>query len=449
MSNKSNRRSFIKTGAAVGAGFWAAGGVAPRESHSAIEEIRFGCIGVGGKGESDSTDASKNGKVVAICDIDDQTLDKKAQREPNAKRYNDFRKMLEEMGDSIDAVTVSTPDHTHAVAAGMAMQMGKHAFTQKPLTRTIYEARRLGEIAREKNLMTQMGNQGTAESGVRKAAAILKSGAIGDIQEVHVWTNRPVWPQGIGQPPAEEPGSHLHWPEWIGPAEMRPYSSAYHPFKWRGFWDFGTGALGDMACHTLNMAFMGCDLLNPTSVQATTSGHNKITYPAWSQITFEFPGNDWRGPLKMYWYDGGKLPDESLLAGRKKNEDGSDIPLSSSGSLIIGSNGKIFSPNDYGAEYEVIGFDAPKVEFVRSPGHFREFALAIKNGSTPPVSNFPDYAGPLTETILLGNLAVWAASAPEQIGEKIVWDAKTMEVKGTDAYNFIVKPEYKNGYESL
>lgn len=449
MANKTNRRSFMQTGAAVGAGFWAAGGVSPKVSHSAIEEIRFGCIGVGGKGESDSTDAAQNGKVVAICDIDEQTLAKKKLRVPDAKEYYDYRKMLEEMGDSIDAVTVSTPDHMHAPATAMALAMGKHAFTQKPLTRTIYESRRLGELAREKGVMTQMGNQGTSESGVRKAAAVIKSGAIGDIQEVHVWTNRPVWPQGIGQPAGEDTPAHIHWPEWLGVAETRPYSSAYHPFKWRGFWDFGTGALGDMACHTLNMAYMGCDLLNPTSVQATTAGHNKITFPAWSVINFEFPGNDWRGPVKMVWYDGGKLPPESLLEGRKTNDDGSAIPLASSGSLIIGSKGKIFSPNDYGAKYEMIGVDEPKVDYVRSPGHFREFAMAIKNGGTPPVSNFPNYAGPLTETILLGNLAVWAAAEAEATGEKINWDAKTMTVKGTDAYNFIVKPEYKNGYESI
>ncbi|XZE55250.1 Gfo/Idh/MocA family protein [Planctomycetaceae bacterium SH139] len=449
MSNKTNRRSFIQTGAAVGAGFWAAGGVTPRESLSANEEIRFGCIGVGGKGASDSTDAGRAGKIVAICDIDDNELGKKAQREPDAKQYHDFRKMLEEMGDSIDAVTVSTPDHTHAVATAMALQMGKHCYTQKPLTRTIWEARRLGDIAREKGVVTQMGNQGTAESGLREAAAMLKAGAIGDIQEVHVWTNRPVWPQGIGQPPAEEVPANIHWNEWIGPAEMRPFSAAYHPFKWRGFWDFGTGALGDMACHTLNMAFMGCDLLNPTSVQAITSGHNKITYPGWSEIVFEFPGTDTRGPVKMVWYDGGKLPSEELLKGRSTNADGSAIKLASSGSIIIGSEGKLFSPNDYGAQFELIDGKAVDVEYTRSPGHFREFARAIKDPSKPAVSNFPDYSGPLTETILLGNLAVWAASAPEQMGEKIMWDAKTLEVKGTDAYDFIVKPNYYNGFTEI
>ncbi|WP_164103841.1 Gfo/Idh/MocA family protein [Candidatus Laterigemmans baculatus] len=448
MSKRTDRRSFIKTGAAVGAGFWAAGGVAPRESRAANEEIRFACIGIGGKGESDSTDASRAGKVVAMCDIDDARLDKKAQRLTDAKRYNDFRKMLEEMEGSIDAVTVSTPDHTHAVAAAMAMQMGKHAFCQKPLTRTIWEARRLGEIAREKNVVTQMGNQGTAESGVRQAAAMLKGGAVGDIKEVHVWTNRPVWPQGIGQPEGQEAPEGIHWEEWIGPAEMRPYSPAYHPFKWRGFWDFGTGALGDMACHTMNMAYMGCDLLNPTSVQAITSGHNKISFPAWSEIVFEFPANDWRGPVKVVWYDGGKLPSAEALEGRSKNPDGSEKKLSNSGSLIIGSEGKLFSPNDYGAEFELIGGKKVDADYTRSPGHFREFARAIQQGEQA-VSNFPDYAGPLTETILLGNLAVWAADQSEQMGEKINWDAKNLEVKGTDEYDFMVKPKLHNGYDSI
>jgi predicted dehydrogenase len=448
MSNSKNRRSFIKTGAAVGAGFWAAGGVSPRESLSANEEIRFGCIGVGGKGESDSTDAGRAGKIVAICDIDDDNLNKKAQREGAAKKYNDFRKMLEEMEGSIDAVTVSTPDHTHAVATAMAMKMGKHCYTQKPLTRTIWEARRLGEIAAEKGVKTQMGNQGTAESGVRRAAAMLKAGAIGDIQEVHVWTNRPVWPQGIGQPAGQEAPANIHWPEWIGPAEMRPYSPAYHPFKWRGFWDFGTGALGDMACHTLNMPYMGCDLANPTGVQAITAGHNKITYPAWSQIVFEFPGNDWRGPVKLFWYDGGKLPADALLKGRSTNDDGSAKNLSSSGAIVIGSEGKLFSPNDYGAEFELIDGKEVDVEYERSPGHFREFAKAIKDGGEAR-SSFAAYAGPLTETILLGNLAVWAASESEVQGEKIGWDAKNLVVKDTDAYNFIVKPEYSNGFEQI
>lgn len=436
MKRATSRRTFVKATAAAGAGYWALGGVSPKPSHAANGRIQFACIGVAGKGSSDSADAGQAGDVVGICDIDEDKLKTASEKFPNAAKYYDYREMLEELGDKVDAVTVSTPDHTHAVAAAAAMKSGKHCFCQKPLTQSIWEARQLGDIAREAGVQTQMGNQGTAEAGLREAAALLKAGAIGDIKEVHVWTNRPVWPQGIDQPEGQEPPPEVHWKEWISRAEMRPYSPAYHPFKWRGFWDFGTGALGDMACHTLNMPYMGADLKDPSSVQAITSGHNKISFPSWSEITFEFPANDWRGPVVLKWYDGGKMPAAELLEGRTPSK---------SGCLVVGTNGKIFSPNDYGAEFELIGGEQKDVEYQRSPGHFREFAMAIQTGK-PATSNFPDYAGPLTETILLGNLAVWAADQPEQQGEKIAWDAKNLKVQGTDKYDGIVKPEFHNGY---
>ena len=305
-TTKPTRRSFVKTSAAVGAGFWAAGGVAPKRTYaSRLDEIQYACIGIGGKGSSDSDDAKRTGKVVGVCDIDANTLEKGKAKFTEAKQFFDFREMLDQMGDKIDAVTVSTPDHTHAVAALYAMRMGKHCFCQKPLSHSIQEARMMGELAKEKNLVTQMGNQGTAGSILRKSAALLANGAIGDVKHVHVWTNRPVWPQGIDINVAEPstPG-HVHWDEWIGPAVSRPYSPEIHPFKWRGFWAFGTGALGDMACHTLNMAFMGLNLKNPTSVAAVTSGHDKVMYPKWSEIEFEFPENEGRPALGMTWYEG-------------------------------------------------------------------------------------------------------------------------------------------------
>lgn len=442
MKNSKSRRNFMKAASAAGAGFWAAGGFTPKESLAAIEEIRFACIGVGGKGSSDSASAGQSGKVVGICDIDEERLNKAGERFKGAKKYFDYRKMLDENEKNIDAVTVSTPDHCHGVASAHALKMGKHCFTQKPLTRTIWEARRMGELATENNCMTQMGNQGTSHSGLREAAALIKGGAIGDIKEVHVWTNRPVWPQGIGEPEAEEAPSFIHWDEWIGPAKRRPYSSAYHPFKWRGFWDFGTGALGDMACHTLNMPFMGCELKDPTSVIATTSGHNKVTYPSWSQITFEFPKNDWRSALQLYWYDGGKLPEQSLFS---DSERFAKKGLSKSGCLVVGTKGKIYSPNDYGADFEMVGGEKKDVDYKRSPGHFREFAMAIKTGKQS-MSNFPGYAGPLTEVILLGNLAVFAADTADKQGDKINWDAKDLKVKGNDKYDWMVKPELLNGY---
>ncbi len=447
MPKRTTRRRFIKTSAAIGAGFFVAAGVTPRESRAANEQIQFGCIGIGGKGDSDSADAGRGGAVVAICDIDDQRLDRAAARFGKAKKYNDYRKMLEENKMELDAVTVSTPDHNHAPASVMAMNMGLHCFCQKPLTHSIYEARLMGEIAREKGLATQMGNQGTAHPTLRKSVALIQAGAIGVAKEVHVWTNRPVWPQGLDRPPGEPVPEHVHWPEWIGPAKMRPYNRAYHPFKWRGFWDFGTGALGDMACHTLNMAYMALNLRNPTSVQAETSGHNKETYPAWSVIKFVFPQIDKRPALTMTWYDGGKRPPSELVGGR---------PMKSSGALVVGDKGSFYSPGDYGGDNgdtgiiypdgEFVQQDAikePAVEFERSPGHFDEFVNAIKSDNKEPArSNFPDYAGPLTETILLGNLAVWAD------GATIDWDAEKLIVKnGNDELKEIVKHTYHNGYK--
>jgi predicted dehydrogenase len=439
MSHRNSRRRFLKTTAAMGVGYWVAGGIAPRESRAANEEIRFACIGVNGKGASDSADAGRSGKVVAICDIDEQSLSKAAARFEDAKKYFDFRKMLDEMHKSIDAVTVSTPDHTHAPAAAMAMSLGKHAFVQKPMTKSIYEARLLAHLAKKHNLATQMGNQGTASNSLREAAAIIKAGALGAVKEVHVWTNRPVWPQGTDRPTNSPPcPSHIHWPEFIGPAEMRPYDPAYHPFKWRGWWAFGTGALGDMACHTLNMPFAALNLRDPLAVQAVTSGHNKETFPSWSVITYEFGALDNRGPLKFVWYDGGKKVDPALLHGET---------LTASGCLVIGDKGSLYAPGDYAdANFKLLGgAERPKVEWVQSPGHFEEWTRAIKGGE-PAMSNFPNYAGPLTETVLLGNLAVWAASEKEVPGKKIEWDAQKLAAKNAPEVADIIKPVYHNGY---
>jgi predicted dehydrogenase len=438
MKRGTNRRSFVKTTAALGVGFWVAGGIEPRPSRAANDMINFASIGVNGKGQSDSQDAGGSGNMVAICDIDEKSLDTAAQRWPNAKKYFDYRKMLEECEKEIDAVTVSTPDHMHALASAAAMRLGKHCFTQKPLTKTIEESRVLGDIAREKKLATQMGNQGTANNTLREAAAILKT-ALGTVTEVHVWTNRPVWPQGKGhQVKEEEVPAHIHWAEWIGCAKTRPFSPEIHPFKWRGFWEFGTGALGDMACHTLNMPFMALNLRDPVSVQATTDGHDKITYPKWSIITYQYPELNGRAAVKMMWYDGGKLPDRSLFP------EGTDVK--SSGVLAIGEKGKMYCPGDYcenGAK--LFGVDKPKVEYPKSPGHFQEWVRAIKGGEEA-MSNFPNYAGPLTETVLLGNLAVWCAPEPGE-GKKVEWDAKAMSAKNAPEAAHLVKAEYHNGYK--
>ncbi len=466
MISQTNRRDFVKTTAALGVGYWVAGGVAPRPTYrSKLDRIRFGCIGVQGKGSSDMADAARLGDVVAICDIDENNLNRGASSVPGATKFFDFRKMLDDMGDSIDAVTVSTPDHTHAVAALRAMRMGKHCFCQKPLTHSIEEARLMGQVARENKLMTQMGNQFTANTNLRHSAALIKAGVIGAVKEVHVWTNRPVWPQGSGtEIPAEPVPESIDWDLWIGPAEHRAFSSEIHPFKWRGLWNFGTGALGDMACHTLNMTFMALNLRNPTSVISESSGHDGVFYPKWSQIDFAFPEIDGRPPLKMVWYDGGKRPME-LMADLPKEPAG-DKPREEwghygSAALIVGENGMFYSPGDYGGEPRSTGVIRDgefipirridwidDVAFERSPGHFEELVQAITGErETPPVSNFPDYAGPLTETILLGNLAVWAD------GDQIAWDAENMaitsqhEMDKMEVLEKIVRHEYHNGFE--
>jgi predicted dehydrogenase len=468
MARSTSRRGFLKTSAVIGAGYWTLGGVAPRESRAANEKIQFACVGVGGKGASDSQDAGRAGDVVAICDIDDKNLNAAGVRWPNAKKYYDFRKMFDEMGKNIDAVTVSTPDHCHAVVASMAMKLGKHAFVQKPMAHSLGEARFLGQLAAEKGVATQMGNQGTASNDLREAAAILKSGALGNVKECHVWTNRPIWDQGIDRPSdTPEVPATVHWPEWIGPAEMRPYHPAYHPFKWRGWWAFGTGALGDMACHTLNMPYMGLDLKDPVSVQATTSGHNMQTYPAWSIITCQFPVNKTRPALKFMWYDGGKRPTteefrkaEEVCLGRQKDDNARDRMKTKlrSGCLVIGEKGWLLAPGDYAdADIYMPQAERPQVDYVKSPGHFVEWVNAIK-GQGPSMSNFPNYAAGLTETVLLGNLAVWAAAGDQDPakreaqkesgvqGKKIEWDAKNLTATNAPEVAHIVKKEYHNGY---
>lgn len=477
-----NRRGFMQMSAAAGVvGFWAANSAVTRAGlvvpgRSALEEIRVACVGVGGKGDSDSTNMATIGKIVAICDIDEDMLAKKKVEFPDAKVYQDYRKMFDEMGDSFDAVSISTPDHTHAVIAMRALRMGKHIYCQKPLTHSIEEARMMGDAAREAGVKTQMGNQGTANSNLRESAALCKAGIVGDAKEIHVWTNRPVWPQSFGlevktAPAAGEESEwatrrkKVDWEGWLGPAESEPYSPELHPFKWRGFWKFGTGALGDMACHTLNMSYMAYGLKNPTSVEAVHDKHDGVCFPKSSQITFEFPATDERGPVKMIWYDGNRRPEASLLADLPRINDNGKQKHYTSAALIVGEKGKFYSPGDYGGtprhtgvimdgEFTRIakitrpkeddGGDSPfsefkDIEFTRSPGHTKELGEAIQGGADP-VSNFPDYSGPLTESILLGNLSLAA-------GKRVEWDAEKMIAKDVDeTTQKLIRHDYPDAY---
>ena len=295
-----NRRDFIKT-TSLATGALAFGVPALLRGQNLNSKLNIACIGIGGKGQSD-TDACASENIVALCDVDSgsEAYAKQTEKYPSAKFYKDFRQMLDQMGSGIDAVTISTPDHLHAIVASAAMQMHKAIYCQKPLTQTVYEARYLRKMAKEKKVVTQMGNQGSAADGLRRAVETIQDGLIGQVHQVHVWTNRPIWPQGMDRPHGEDPvPSTLDWDKWIGPAPMRPYvghrnpkdpNGIYNPFNWRGWQDFGTGALGDMACHTVNMPFRALDLGYPTEIEAMPFGQmNKESYPVGSKIRFQFP----------------------------------------------------------------------------------------------------------------------------------------------------------------
>src|SRR6266446_640765 len=317
------RRQFIYSTAMVAGGAAVSGcaGVRPRRV-PANDKLNIGVVGTGGKGESDTACCSGE-NIVALCDVDANTLSRAHQKHPDAKTYKDFRLMLEKE-KSLDAVIVATPDHCHAAVAAMAIRLGKHVYCQKPLTQTVYEARLLRKLAKEHGVATQMGNQGSSEDGLRRAVEVIQAGLIGSVSQVHVWSNRPIWPQGMDRPPGEDPvPAHLDWDLWLGPARFRPYKGSwpqghpgrerrvYHDFVWRGWQDFGTGALGDMACHTANMPFRALKLGYPTEIEAESSGINKESYPLKSKIRFQFPAREGLEPVTFWWNDGGNpLPDD-------------------------------------------------------------------------------------------------------------------------------------------
>ena len=434
----------------------------------ANDRINVACIGVKGKGDSDSSDAAScGGNIVAICDVDKNNLASKAKqfatKFPNLKQYQDYRKLLEEMGKDIDAVTVSTPDHNHGVAAIRAMKMGKHAFCQKPLVQTVYEARTVRNLANEKKLATQMGNQGSASSALRRAVEVIQAGVIGDPLELHVWSNRPIWPQGIDRPSGEDAvPENLDWDCWLGPAPKRPFKvGVYHSFNWRGWFDFGTGALGDMACHTVNMPFRALKLGYPNVIECEAASEiHAETYPKTARIRFEFPAREGLPPLKFWWYDG-KPGDKSQVPYRPNEEVTKEIlssinkDLPTSGALIIGTKGKLFSPDDYGERFFVSMKDNPDYvngaqsevckavpqSIPRSPGHMQEWFRMMKEG-TPAYSNF-DIAAYLAEVILLGCVALRVG-----VGKRMEWDGPGMRSTNLPAAAQFVKRNNRPGWES-
>ncbi len=448
-----SRRKFL--GAASSAAF--AFNFFPSRVFGANERLQVAGIGVGGKGKSDFDHLAAHGDVVAACDIDSRRLDVALRKHPDAQKFSDYRDLISQLGDKIDALTISTPDHTHAPAAMLAMRKGIHVYVQKPLTHTIWEARQLKNLAIENGICTQMGNQGTAEDGLREGAEFIRSGGLGTVKEIHAWTNRPVWPQApdIVARPVEEmaiPG-HVDWESFIGPAPMRSYHSCYAPFKWRGWWDFGTGALGDMACHTTNLAFMGCELTPPKKAESVNTGPiNDETYPSWATIDFVFPKTNKRGPIKFHWYEGKvgndgmdnkglkNLPPMELFHGQKPK---------GSGLLIVGSDAIMYSPNDYGAEWLIYRdgkwhprqeVELPSQSISRNgrgdAGMKEEWIKAIReNKPQIAVSNF-NYASILTESFLLGNIAM-------RVGGKFNWNTKKLKANRKDA-NKLVTKAYRN-----
>jgi len=302
-SSNVTRRRFLKS-TALAAGAATIGAPALLRGQNLNNKLNIAVIGATGKGASD-TDLCASENIVALCDVDRNVCGEQLKKYPDAKYFQDFRSLLDEMDKSIDAVVVSTPDHFHAVAATAAMQLRKHLYCQKPLTQTIFEARQLRDLARRQRIISQMGNQGSAEDGLRRAVECLRARVIGEVREVHVWTDRPIWPQGMPRPEGSDPvPDGLNWDLWIGPAPMRPFKQGvYHRFNWRGWLDFGTGALGDMACHTVNMPFRGLRLGYPSVIEATSSGMNGETYPLGSTIRFEFPGRPGSAPPLLAQHD--------------------------------------------------------------------------------------------------------------------------------------------------
>ena len=406
-------------------------------------KIRIAQIGCGGKGFSDIA-VHADEDVVALCDIewDLPQVQELFKKFPNAKRYRDFRKMLTEMDDQIDAVCISTPDHMHFLPTYMAILLGKHVYVQKPLTQTVGEARELLRLARMNGVVTQMGNQGHAGEGCRLVKEWIDAGILGQVREAHIWTNRPVWPQGMAEWPAEEPvPAGVDWEGFLGRAPQRPFSRAIHPFKWRGFRDYGCGALGDMACHIMDAAFWGLRLGAPERVELTSiEGASPVAFPKSAVVTYYFPARGAMAPLKLTWYEGGKRPPAlPQMAGRE---------LAKGGQLLVGDSATVYDGNDYcnsprivpEARWQELRPSLPPRTIPRVPGGdpHKEWTAAIRaNNPQGAGSNF-EYSVPFTETVCLGTLAIL-------VGKSFTWDAQAMKTNLPEA-NELLYPTYRKGW---
>jgi predicted dehydrogenase len=454
MSNETSRRFFLMSTAAGAAAFAMPKMLRAQNATSPSSKLNVACIGVGGRGHEDmmATARCKGVNIAALCDVDSKMIEKaqaslhaaatkQSIPESTAKTYADFRKMLDEMKNDIDAVTIATPDHCHAPAAIRAMSLGKHVYVEKPLTYTLREARTLREAAQKYKVVTQMGNQHHSSEGAHQVVEYINSGALGPIKEVHCWTDRPIWPQGMNWPKsAETPKvpANLDWDLWLGPTTRElAYDPSFLPFKWRGWTAWGTGALGDMGCHIMDTANWALDLSRPTSVEALQAlSMTDAAYPTASVIKYTFPARGEKRPCTLTWYDGhnasGHLNQPELYKWAKIPDNGT-IWIGEKGSAISAYDGP---PRPLGEDLEHFKF-APKT-LPRSQEHHQEFVTAC-TGGRPADCNF-EYACPLTELVLLGNL-------PLRAGKKIEWDAEKMEVTNDSSANQYVTREYRKGWE--
>lgn len=412
-----------------------------RAQASPNNRLNVACVGVGGQGES-AVKGMKGENFVAFCDVDDSRAAKTFQEFPNVPRFRDYRAMFDKLGNTIDAVTISTPDHMHYPIAVAALQLGKHVFVEKPLTHTVWEARQLDRLAREKKVATQMGNQGHANEGTRILREWVQAGVLGEVREMHSWTDRPIWPQGVKAPDHSERvppvPRDLDWDLWLGVAAEREYDPAYLPFYWRGYWDFGTGALGDMGCHVMDGAYWALDLGAPTWVEAISGKKTSISPPQSSMVTYHFPARGSMPALKWTWYDGGLQP-------IPPHDFELDRPLPESGTLILGSKANVVADTYYGSVRiapetrmrELAPSLPPKTIPRVEGGHFAEWIRACKGGA-PAGSNF-EYSTRLTEVVLLSNVAIRA-------GRGIAWDAPNLQITNLPAANQFVSKHYRSGF---
>lgn len=441
MPSTVTRRHFLQSAGALSGALAFPHIMRSQQGRSPNDRLNVAMVGVGGRGFAAVT-AMKGENHVAFCDVDDVRAEKAFTEYPDVPRFRDYRRMFDKLGNSIDAVTVSTPDHMHFPIAMAALSLGKHVFVEKPLTHTVWEARQLKKLAAEKKVATQMGNQGHANDGTRVLKEWVQAGVLGDVRELHSWTDRPIWPQGMAAPDHSKfvpvPPQSLEWDVWLGVAAKRAYDPAYLPFNWRGYWDFGTGALGDMGCHLLDGAFWALDLDAPNRIEAFGAKSNKVTGPTSSMITFHFPARGARPALKWTWYDGGVEP---LLP--PEFEPGRT--LARNGTLIVGSKATAVA-GVYSDSLRIIpetkmkemaGALPPKTIPRIAGGHFDEWIRACKGGPAAG-SNF-EYSTRLTELCLLGNVALRSRRSLE-------WDSAAMKVTNFPAANALLTKEYRPGF---